>query len=51
MILSCTAEALDDAEFKAAKWEDWMAQYHPQGPTTPDYGLLRFVPLSVWAML
>lgn len=50
VILTCTAEVLDDAELKAAKWEDWMAQYHPQGPSAPDYVLLRFVTQSIRAM-
>ncbi len=50
VILTCTAEVLDDAERKATKWEEWMAQYHPQGPSAPDYVLLRFVPQSVRAM-
>lgn len=50
VVLTCTAEVLDDAELKAAKWEEWMAQYHPQGPSAPDYVLLRFVPQGVRAM-
>lgn len=51
VILTCTAEVLDNAELKVAKWEDWMAQYHPQGPSAPDYVLLRFVPQGVRAMV
>lgn len=50
VILNCAADVLDDAELKAAKWEEWMAQYHPQGPSAPDYVLLRFVPQSIRAM-
>lgn len=51
VILSCACEVLDDADLKAEKWEDWMAQYHPQGPAAPDYVLLRFLPRSVRAMI
>lgn len=50
VVLTCTAKVLDGAELKAAKWEDWMAQYHPQRPSAPDYVLLRFVPQSIRAM-
>ena len=51
VILSCAVEVLDDPALKAEKWEDWMAQYHPKGPSAPDYVLLRFVPRSVRAMI
>lgn len=51
VILTCSAEVLDDAALKEAKWEDWMAQYHPQGPSAPDYVLLRFLPQDIRAML
>lgn len=51
VVLTCTAEVLDDEKLKAEKWEDWMVKYHPQGCTSPDYVILRFVPQSIRAML
>lgn len=50
VVLTCTAEVLDDEKLKAEKWESWMEQYHPQGCTAPDYVILRFVPQCVRAM-
>ena len=44
LVLTCTAEVVTDEQSKAQRWEDWMAEYHPQGPASPDYVLLRFVP-------
>ncbi len=51
VILTCTAEVLDDKKLKAEKWEDWMVQYHPQGCASPDYVILRFVPQSIRVMI
>ncbi len=51
VILSCSAEVLDDKKLKAQMWEDWMVQYHPQGCDSPDYVILRFVPQSIRAMI
>lgn len=51
MILDCTAEVVTDEQLKNEKWEDWMAQYHPQGAGSPDYVLLRFVPQNLRAMI
>lgn len=50
VVLTCTGEVLSDEQLKADKWEPWMEQYHPQGVSSPDYVVLRFVPQSVRAM-
>lgn len=51
VILGCTTEVVTDEQLKTEKWEDWMTQYHPQGSSTPDYVLLRFVPQNLRAMI
>ena len=50
LVLSCTAEVVDDEKMKAEHWEEWMTEYHPQGCAAPDYVLLRFVPESLRVM-
>lgn len=50
LVLTCKAEVLTDGQAKADRWEDWMAEYHPQGCTAPDYVLLRFVPERIRVM-
>lgn len=51
VILSCTVEVLDDKILKSEKWEDWMAQYHPEGPDSPDYVLLHFTVQNLRVMI
>lgn len=51
VILTCTVKLVDDEKLKAAKWEEWMAQYHANGPTSPNYILLQFIPQSIRAMI
>lgn len=50
-VLRGSIHVLDDDALKAEKWEPWMEQYHPQGPSSPGYVLLRFVPDEVRAMI
>ena len=50
-VLECTGEVMDDVQLKTEKWEEWMTQYHPQGPAAPDYAILRFVPHGIRAAL
>lgn len=51
VILDCTTEVVTDEQLKAEKWEDWMTQYHPQGFSSPDYVLLRFLPQNLRVMV
>ncbi len=50
VVLECSGEVSDEAQIKAEKWEDWMAEFHPEGPTAPDFVVLRFVPHSIRTM-
>lgn len=49
VVLECGGEIVDEGQLKREKWEDWMAEYHPQGPASPDYVILRFVPHAIRA--
>lgn len=50
VVLTCEGEVLSDEQIKSEKWEPWMEQYHPQGRTSADYVVLRFIPHHVRAM-
>ena len=45
VMLVGTMEVLEDAEVKLAFWNEGDEQYYSQGPTDPDYCILKFTPL------
>lgn len=38
-----TVEIVTDDEARKEMWKDWMINHFPEGPTDPNYVLLRFV--------
>ena len=39
-------EVLDDMDVKTRLWQEGWERYYPQGPSDPDYAVLRLRPLS-----
>ncbi|MGG5369441.1 pyridoxamine 5'-phosphate oxidase family protein [Enterococcus sp. AZ196] len=51
VVLECSGEVIEDDQRKKEKWEEWMTEFHPEGPLSADYVLLHFKPHAIRAML
>lgn len=40
--LTGTVEVITDSKVKKELWQDWLITHFPQGPTDPNYVLLKF---------
>ena len=44
MMLACEAEIIHDLDYKKRIWQEDWERYYPQGPTDPEFTLLRLRP-------
>ena len=51
IMVSGTAEIVNDTELKRTLWQDWMNEYSPEGPSDTGMCIIRFTPASIRAML
>ena len=50
MVMTGHVEIICDDEKRKELWEEWMYLHYPQGPTDPNFVLLRFIGSSatIW---